>query len=113
MADLKELETQWNAPEHRHPAFADQPHPINFNLGRIEGGEWNSSVPCTCTLGIRFSFYPDMTPEIARDIVAARVRHGGAAESGADRAAALAGPVRAGLRVRPGRARHAGAGRHA
>ena len=39
-----------------------------------------SSVPCTCTLGIRFSFYPDMTPE-ARDIVAARVRHGGAAES--------------------------------
>lgn len=74
MADLKELETQWNAPEHRHPAFADQPHPINFNLGRIEGGEWNSSVPCTCTLGIRFSFYPDMTPEAARDIVAARVR---------------------------------------
>ena len=56
------------------PAFADQPHPINFNLGRIEGGEWNSSVPCTCTLGIRFSFYPDMTPEAARDIVAARVR---------------------------------------
>ena len=74
MADLKELEAQWNAPEHRHPAFADQPHPINFNLGRIEGGEWNSSVPCTCTLGIRFSFYPDMTPEAARDIVAARVR---------------------------------------
>ena len=45
MADLKELEAQWNAPEHRHPAFADQPHPINFNLGRIEGGEWNRRCP--------------------------------------------------------------------
>ena len=58
MADLKELEAQWNAPEHRHPPSPTSRIRINFNLGRIEGGEWNSSVPCTCTLGIRFSFYP-------------------------------------------------------
>lgn len=74
MADLKQLEAQWNEPANKHPAFARQEHPINFNLGQIDGGEWNSSVPCTCTLGVRFSFYPDMSPEHARQIVAARVR---------------------------------------
>lgn len=74
MADLKQLEAQWNAPEARHPAFADQDHPINFNLGRIQGGEWHSSVPCTCTLGIRISFYPGMEPETARTLISERIR---------------------------------------
>ncbi|RST48234.1 M20/M25/M40 family metallo-hydrolase, partial [Variovorax sp. MHTC-1] len=49
-------------------------HPINFNLGRIEGGEWNSSVPCTCTLGIRFGFFPGIAPEEATRQVSARIR---------------------------------------
>jgi len=73
MADLKELEKEWNAPENRHPAFRDVEHPLNFNLGTIQGGEWNSSVPCTCTLGVRIGFFPDMTPGEARHIVAGRV----------------------------------------
>lgn len=74
MADLKQLEAEWNAPSFKHPAFAAQPHPINFNLGRIQGGEWHSSVPCTCTLGIRISFYPGMDPAEARAIVSERIR---------------------------------------
>lgn len=74
MADLKKIEAQWNAPENRHPLFKDQPHPINFNLGRIQGGEWNSSVPCTCTLGTRISFFPDMSPDEAKRIVSECVR---------------------------------------
>jgi len=74
MADLKELEKEWNAPENRHPAFRDVEHPLNFNLGTIAGGEWNSSVPCTCTLGVRIGFFPDRTPEEARRIVAGRVQ---------------------------------------
>lgn len=69
MAALKEIEAEWNLPENRHPLFKDAAHPINFNLGRIEGGEWNSSVPCTCTLGTRISFYPDMEPAEAQRIV--------------------------------------------
>jgi len=73
MADLKKLEEEWNAPENCHPAFRDVAHPLNFNLGMIQGGEWNSSVPCTCTLGVRIGFYPDMTPEEARRIIAARI----------------------------------------
>lgn len=74
MADLKALEAEWNAPEVRHPLFREVAHPINFNLGRIEGGEWNSSVPCTCTLGIRFGFFPGVTPEEATRQVSARIR---------------------------------------
>jgi acetylornithine deacetylase len=60
MAALKTLEAEMNLPENRHPAFAHVEHPININPGTIAGGEWRSSVPCTCTLGIRASFYPDV-----------------------------------------------------
>jgi acetylornithine deacetylase len=36
---LRKIEARWNAetPEHRY--FEDLEHPINFNVGRIEGGE--------------------------------------------------------------------------
>lgn len=74
MADLKLLEAEWNAPENRHPAFRDVAHPINFNLGRIEGGEWNSSVPCTCTLGLRCSYYPGTEPDTAVAQISQRLR---------------------------------------
>lgn len=74
MKDLKELEAEWNRRENRHRAYRDAPHPINFNLGRIEGGEWHSSVPCTCTLGIRIGFYPDLGVSEAKQIVATRIR---------------------------------------
>jgi acetylornithine deacetylase len=74
MADLKALEAEWNAPEVRHPLFRDASHPINFNLGRIEGGEWNSSVPCTCTMGIRFGFFPGTSARDATRIVTDRIR---------------------------------------
>lgn len=59
MRQLREVQNEWNRPENRHPAFAHVEQPININLGTIEGGEWKSSVPCTCTMGIRASFYPD------------------------------------------------------
>lgn len=58
MQALKQVQDEWNLPENRHPAFKDVSQPININLGTIEGGEWKSSVPCTCTMGIRASFYP-------------------------------------------------------
>lgn len=59
MQVLKKVQDELNQPENRHPAFAHVAQPININLGKIEGGEWQSSVPCTCTLGVRASFYPD------------------------------------------------------
>lgn len=74
MADLRELEAEWNLPENRPAVYRDHAHPINFNLGQIHGGEWNSSVPCTCALGVRIGFYPHMDVNDAKAAVAARVR---------------------------------------
>jgi acetylornithine deacetylase len=71
---LKALEAAWNAPARRHPAFADDATAIKFNLGRIEGGEWTSSVPIACRMGIRFSFFPGVDPQDAKDEVADAVR---------------------------------------
>lgn len=65
MDALKKVQNEWNKPENRYPAFADVDHPININLGTIQGGEWKSSVPSQCTLGIRCSFYPNMSADEA------------------------------------------------
>ncbi len=56
---LKKLEAQWNAPSARYRNFAHHKHPVNFNLGKIHGGEWASSVPSACRADIRIGFYPD------------------------------------------------------
>jgi acetylornithine deacetylase len=74
MADLKLLEAQWNAPHNRHPMYRDHDHPINFNIGRIDGGEWNSSVPCRCTLGVRIGFFPGVSIEAVKSQLEACVR---------------------------------------
>jgi acetylornithine deacetylase len=72
---LKQVEAEWSAPDcsHRHPAFAGQAHPLAFNLGRIEGGEWPSSVPLRCSVDMRLGFYPGQTPESVRAAVLAAV----------------------------------------
>lgn len=57
---LREMVEGWNDPELRHPAWADHPHPLNFNLGRIAGGDWNSTVPPSAAADIRVGFFPGM-----------------------------------------------------
>lgn len=74
VASLRELEAQWNAPERRHPAFAGHAHPLNFNLGGIQGGEWASSVPCTCALDLRIGYFPGVAPDDAVAEVSALIR---------------------------------------
>ncbi len=49
-----------------HPLYADQHHPINLNIGVIQGGDWPSTVPGSCTLHCRVSFFPDVTIESLR-----------------------------------------------
>ena len=56
---MKALAEEWNAPDICHPAYTSTPHPINFNVGRIEGGEWGSTVPSRCTITVRAGFFPD------------------------------------------------------
>lgn len=74
VAELRQMEAEWNDPVRCHPAYGSHTHPINFNIGRIEGGEWTSSVPCQCALDVRIGFYPDMDIVDAKAQVAARLQ---------------------------------------
>lgn len=65
VGQLRELEERWNADKGEHRYFEDLDHPINFNLGIIEGGDWASSVPAWCELHMRAALYPGVTAEDA------------------------------------------------
>jgi acetylornithine deacetylase len=55
---LRQLEEQWNARAKAHDLFGAHHHPINLNLGKIEGGDWASSVPAWCRIDCRIAFLP-------------------------------------------------------
>lgn len=55
---LRDLEARWNADKAGRPHFSEADHPINLNIGRIEGGDWASSVPSWCRIGCRIALYP-------------------------------------------------------
>ena len=63
---LKTLADDWNLPANRHPAFSQEDRPIKFNLGKIRGGEWASSVATRCVMDIRCGFYPGTESVTAR-----------------------------------------------
>lgn len=71
---LRKLETRWNTPQARHPLFKNHKHPVNFNLGTIQGGEWSSSVATQCRADLRLGFYPGVKPAEVRDEVEALLR---------------------------------------
>jgi acetylornithine deacetylase len=56
--DLRKLEERWNEEARLHPLFAGHHHPINLNIGKIEGGDWASSVPAWCRIDCRIAFLP-------------------------------------------------------
>ena len=53
---LHTLEDRWNAAGHER--YAGMSHPLNFNVGRIEGGDWASSVPAWCRFDMRVGVFP-------------------------------------------------------
>jgi len=57
VAALRELEHQWNAAD-KPSHYAPIAHPLNLNIGKIEGGDWASSVPAWATLDVRMGIYP-------------------------------------------------------
>lgn len=69
---LHGLEASWNAAP--HPVWKHYPHPINFVLAKIEGGDWTSSVPSWCTFDMRIAFYPGMDLTQVREAVEHTVR---------------------------------------
>jgi acetylornithine deacetylase len=55
---LTGLEERWNAEKSKHPLFAKLDRPIVIYVGRIEGGDWTSSVPAWCRFEVRVGTYP-------------------------------------------------------
>lgn len=69
--ELRELERQWNEPSARHHMYCNHDHPVNFNLGKLTGGEWTSSVPTHCRADIRIGYYPGKTAtEVKQEVEA-------------------------------------------
>ena len=61
---LRDLEGQLNQKD-IPPTYADKEHPINLNIGIIEGGDWPSTVPAEANFHARLSFFPGTTyPEM-------------------------------------------------
>lgn len=66
---LRQIEADWNAAKAEHAHFEAEAHPINLNIGKIEGGDWASSVPSWCTIDCRVSIYPGRSAkDAAREI---------------------------------------------
>lgn len=74
IAALRMLEAQWNAQKGQHRHFEELGHPINLNIGRIEGGDWASSVPAWCSFEARIAIYPGISAEAAAEEIQACVR---------------------------------------
>jgi acetylornithine deacetylase len=73
IGELRRLEEEWNAEKTDHPYFGDEPHPLNLNIGKIEGGDWASSVPCWCRIGCRIAIYPGTSADDAMREISDRV----------------------------------------
>lgn len=65
MGQLRKLEEAWNSEKDSHRYFEDLEHPINFNFGGIQGGDWPSSVPAWCEVDVRAAVYPGVTADDA------------------------------------------------
>ncbi len=63
---LHGMEARWNADEHKHPEYAHVHHPLNLNVGKIEGGDWTSSVPAWCVFDVRMGLYPGQDMDAAK-----------------------------------------------
>lgn len=55
---LREIEARWNREKADHRGFDELDHPINMNIGIINGGDWGSSVPAWCRFQVRIAIYP-------------------------------------------------------
>ncbi len=66
MQALHALEEKWNDSCHDDEHYRDVHHPLNFNVGKIAGGDWASSVPSWCTFDARIGVPPAKALDAAR-----------------------------------------------
>ena len=65
IGELRTLEAAWNERKAGREHFEREAHPINLNIGKIEGGDWASSVPAWCRIDCRIALYPGVGAEEA------------------------------------------------
>ncbi|WP_419899179.1 ArgE/DapE family deacylase [Roseomonas sp. USHLN139] len=73
VGELRRLEEEWNADKVGREHFAEIEHPINLNIGKIEGGDWASSVPGWCRIDCRIGLYPGVDAATAAREISERV----------------------------------------
>ena len=73
IGELRAIEAEWNSVKGEHPHFEDEAHPINLNIGKIEGGDWASSVPGWCRIDCRIAFYPGQSAADAARAISDRL----------------------------------------
>ena len=78
---LRALEVDWNERKRHDPHFHSHHHPANFNVGKIQGGDWASSVPAWCRFDVRVGVLPSMTLQQARREVEDCVRQAAAQDA--------------------------------
>jgi len=66
IAALHNMEDRWNAPALRHGAYGHVHHPLNLNIGKIQGGDWTSSVPAWCVFDVRMGLFPGQDIDAAK-----------------------------------------------
>jgi acetylornithine deacetylase len=77
---LRELEKKWNEKKAHDTHFCDHHHPVNFNVGKIAGGDWASSVPSWCTFDMRVGVLPSQTLKECRQEVEDVIRRAAASD---------------------------------
>lgn len=63
---LHEMEDRWNAAQNRPDDYAHMHHALNLNIGKIEGGDWTSSVPAWCVFDVRMGLFPGQSIDAAK-----------------------------------------------
>lgn len=63
---LHDIEHRWNAASNRTSDYAHMDHALNLNVGKIEGGDWTSSVPAWCVFDVRMGLFPGQSIEAAK-----------------------------------------------
>lgn len=63
---LHEMEHRWNASENRPDEYRHMEHALNLNIGKIEGGDWPSSVPAWSVFDVRMAIFPGQSIDAAK-----------------------------------------------
>ena len=69
MQALRMLEAEINEPDNIPDSYKGIEHPINLNVGTINGGDWQSTVAGECVTGYRIGTFPGENLSVVMDRV--------------------------------------------